>query len=1023
MLPPISPNHVMMSHEPRERRMTYDAFLSYTRTPDRFLAEALQRGLHHFAKPVFARRALWVFRDETSLGPDASLPGRLRQALEDSRHLLLLACPESAARPYVDLEVQHWIALRRGRGILLALTGGEIVWDAARRDFDWTKTTALSPAFSGVFDEEPGWIDLRALRAEPRLDRRHPVLASAVAQFAAAITGRKPEELYGEDLAAQRRLSRLRNLAVGGILLLMLGLAIAWNAARLQRDESRARQWAAQAEVLRGEGARSTLEAVALASESLAAKNSFEANLTLRRALGAWYQDWEADVGGRVSALALSADGQRVVAGVAAADPRSPDGTAVVLEASTGRWRQAVRPRAAAGSWGVELSPTATILRTSGMGGDSPQFWDLASGRELRWPSNAIAAFPPIPSRDGTNWTFRTLDGEVVLWDGPSWKPRRVVSLAGDPRALIFSPDGQRLLAGGYNGTVLGWEVATGREVIRVEGQGDPQVLQIDATGRRLAIGGANGELGLWDAESARVEWRTNLHAGITRLEFHPRLPWLAVGLANATAELWRLDRRERTQRFELPKSIYGLVPVDALQFSRGGTWLVVGGTTTYSVWDAVFGNEIAWLRRLMSSSPPRFLGDTDQVLSIDDSGSAGLWRLGNGRRLADFRHGLGTQSLVANDAGTQILTGGADGTVRSWRPSLGRSTFGTRLGVAPWRMAVSPAGSWIAAGGQDGTCHILSAPDGTRRQSVPLGAPLDALAWDSRGEALASAGSNLVRVIDTRGWTSQVRGLPGMEVSALAFLAGPGGLVVGGQAIRPQVAAGTPAAPASGRLEFLSPTDLTSRHAITLPGVVTAMVASREGRSLVWSSSDGRLSRLTLAIGNDDPQAAIVQELPATFAVRALSLSADGRRLAVGGDTREIVVWSLERGPAVKLGSWLHEADVLSVDLSPSGRFVAGGGREDQARVYEVDSHREVARVDFPDWCLAVRFDPVDERWIYTAAGAEVERHPVAAAELVSLARERLPRVPSPERWKELAGDVPYPGWFAKARQRTPSP
>ena len=49
---------------------TYDAFISYNHA-DLSLAAALQEGLQHLAKPWNRRRAMEVFRDETSL------PGQL----------------------------------------------------------------------------------------------------------------------------------------------------------------------------------------------------------------------------------------------------------------------------------------------------------------------------------------------------------------------------------------------------------------------------------------------------------------------------------------------------------------------------------------------------------------------------------------------------------------------------------------------------------------------------------------------------------------------------------------------------------------------------------------------------------------------------------------------------------------------------------------------------------------------------------------------------------------------------------
>ena len=61
-------------------RKAYDAFISYAHDADGAFAPVLQRGLQHLAKPWNRRRAMEVFRDESSLaaqsGAVAQHPGR-----------------------------------------------------------------------------------------------------------------------------------------------------------------------------------------------------------------------------------------------------------------------------------------------------------------------------------------------------------------------------------------------------------------------------------------------------------------------------------------------------------------------------------------------------------------------------------------------------------------------------------------------------------------------------------------------------------------------------------------------------------------------------------------------------------------------------------------------------------------------------------------------------------------------------------------------------------------------------------
>src|SRR3954452_19298162 len=148
----------------------YDAFISYSHTGDRPLAMAVQAGLQQFAKPWYRRRALRIFRDESSLSATPELWPTIERALTASNYFLLVASPESRNSHWVGEEVRYWLDLGRGDRLLLrvrrrrdrlllVLSAGQLTWGG--RDFDWTRTDAVSPDLQGVFDQEPLYVDLR----------------------------------------------------------------------------------------------------------------------------------------------------------------------------------------------------------------------------------------------------------------------------------------------------------------------------------------------------------------------------------------------------------------------------------------------------------------------------------------------------------------------------------------------------------------------------------------------------------------------------------------------------------------------------------------------------------------------------------------------------------------------------------------------------------------------------------------------------------------------------------------------
>jgi hypothetical protein len=65
----------------------YDAFISYSHAKDKPIAAALQSMIQKLGKAWYRRRALRVFRDDTSLSATPHLWPSIEAALAQSRHL------------------------------------------------------------------------------------------------------------------------------------------------------------------------------------------------------------------------------------------------------------------------------------------------------------------------------------------------------------------------------------------------------------------------------------------------------------------------------------------------------------------------------------------------------------------------------------------------------------------------------------------------------------------------------------------------------------------------------------------------------------------------------------------------------------------------------------------------------------------------------------------------------------------------------------------------------------------------
>jgi tetratricopeptide (TPR) repeat protein len=214
----------------------YDAFISYSHAKDKPIAAALQRAVQTLGKPWYQRRALRVFRDDTSLSATPQLWPTIEQALGRSRFLILLASPEAAASQWVNKEVAYWLAHKSADTLLIAVTDGTLVWDNALNDFAPDERTPLPPALKGRFAAEPKWVDLAAYRAGA--DKRDAKFTELAADFAAAIRGMPKEDLLSQEVKQQRRALRLAFTAAALLLVLGIGATVASFVAVAQRNRA-----------------------------------------------------------------------------------------------------------------------------------------------------------------------------------------------------------------------------------------------------------------------------------------------------------------------------------------------------------------------------------------------------------------------------------------------------------------------------------------------------------------------------------------------------------------------------------------------------------------------------------------------------------------------------------------------------------------------------------------------------------------------------------------------------------------
>ncbi len=202
--------------------MKYNAFISYSHRQDSDLAPSLEKALETFAKPIFKRRALNIFRDSNDLSASPDLWGKIEDGLSQSDYFIFLASPAAAQSRWCKKEVAYWKEHKSMDHFLIVLTEGELFWDESRSDFDWTKTTSIPENLSGALHNEPLYVDFRNKISKEDLTLQNPEFKSKTVLLAATLHGKAVGDMVGEGVKQHKRTLLIRNSAIAVLSALLI---------------------------------------------------------------------------------------------------------------------------------------------------------------------------------------------------------------------------------------------------------------------------------------------------------------------------------------------------------------------------------------------------------------------------------------------------------------------------------------------------------------------------------------------------------------------------------------------------------------------------------------------------------------------------------------------------------------------------------------------------------------------------------------------------------------------------------
>ncbi len=281
---------------------------------------------------------------------------------------------------------------------------------------------------------------------------------------------------------------------------------------------------------------------------------------------------------------------------------------------------------------------------------------------------------------------------------------------SGSVRALVWSPDGKRIVSGSDDTTAQVWDATTGSNLITYRGHSNVvRAVACSPDGKRIVSGSDDKTVQVWGAATGSPIRIYRGHSKqVNAVTWSP--DGTRIASADATAQVWYADTGYHvlTYRGHSGHSVNGVTwsPNERCITSTSDD-------QTVQVWDATTGHHIITYRG--HSGWVRVVVWSPNVMRMASAGydtTVQVWNATTGDSVYTYRgHSSSIYTVTWSPDGKRIASGDASGRVQVWNATSGKMIFTYKHTAPVYTVAWSPDGKYIASGGDDKTVQVWVAP------------------------------------------------------------------------------------------------------------------------------------------------------------------------------------------------------------------------------------------------------------------------------------------------------------------------